>query len=193
MEWRGKKQARRWMPDGMAKEIRGNGIFFLPFSFPFCPPLFFLRGGVAYQERGEFFVHSKKASDEKESTCTKTLDIPPRSRAQFVVCVSPCVRHNSITRSQYIWTNQTVANISKSPFFPSTPAKIKKKLYIQALDFSHSQLFNCHVFCLPLDSFSSSRYPSQRGNVKKNVPADGFDRFAENDNNRKKPRKTLHL
>ena len=154
-EWRGKsRRANGCQTDG--KEIcikRGNGKFFLLFLFPSVPP--FGGGGGLSRER-RLAAHPKKAFDEKESTCTKALHIPPRSRAQFALCVSPCVE-TTTSHGPKRWTNQSVVNISKSPFSPSTPAKIKKG-YIQALDFSKSPLFNCHVFCPPLDSFSSSRF-----------------------------------
>ena len=75
-------------------EVMGN-LFFFPFSSPFYPPFISVEGGgrggrLAYQEREERFCwieRKKKAFDEKESTCTQTLDIPPCSRAQIVVCM----------------------------------------------------------------------------------------------------------
>lgn len=143
------------MPDGWQRNLyqKRKWEIFPSFSFPFCPP-FWGGGGLSRERR--LAAHPKKAFDEKESTCTKALHIPPRSRAQFALCVSPCVE-TTTSHGPKRWTNQSVVNISKSPFSPSTPAKIKKG-YIQALDFSKSPLFNCHVFCPPLDSFSSSRF-----------------------------------
>lgn len=143
--------ARRMAKKSVSKEEMGNFSFFF---FSLLSPL--LGGGGLSRER-RLAAHPKKAFDEKESTCTKALHIPPCSRAQFALCVSPCVE-TTTSHGPSRWTNQNVANISKSPFFPSTPAKIKKG-YIQALDFSKSPLFNCHVFCPPLDSFPSSRFP----------------------------------
>lgn len=79
---RGKMDAIRMAKRSVSKEEMGN--FFLSFFlFPSIP--FILGGGSLSRERGEILFVPKKAFDEKESTYTKTLDIPPRSRAQFVV------------------------------------------------------------------------------------------------------------
>lgn len=157
---------RRW---GIFLSSRKNPFFLFFFSLRFFHlPLFFnFLVGLLIKRKRSFGSFPKKHLTKRKVHVQNTSIVPRRSRASkrfgFIESsgVCPCVERAAASHGPNMWANQSVANISKSPFFffpPQRNGRKEKKGYIQALDLFHS--LSCLSFALLLIRSLQSRFPS---------------------------------
>lgn len=151
---------RRW---GIFLSSRKDPFFLFFFSLRFFPlPLFFnFLVGLLIKRKRSFGSFPKKHLTKRKVHVQNTSIVPRRSRASkrfgFIESsgVCPCVERAAASHGPNMWANQSVANISKSPFFFFPPQrngrKKKKRLHTSARAFPLSLL---SFFCPPLDSLS---------------------------------------
>lgn len=136
---------------------------FFPFSFPYVspPPFFFWAGLIKRRKSFGSFPTKSIWRKGKYRYKTNRLSRGPQQLVYYSteVVECPCV-DTAASHGPSLWTNQSVANISKSPFFffpPQRDGRKTKRLHTSARTFPLSPI----VFLLPSSWFAPSKadYP----------------------------------